>query len=96
MFGCSDVYHWMGRTACPTRHLGSGVGVASLPSSILPLPTLGNAVRQRQATQRSIERDIYAKLCQDLSGLASKRPAGLPGTPAGRQQEVFLDAQSRE
>ena len=28
MFGCSDVYHWMGRTACPTRHRGSGVGVA--------------------------------------------------------------------
>ena len=42
MFGCSDVYHWMGRAACPTRHLGSGVGVASLPSSILPIPTLGN------------------------------------------------------
>ena len=39
MFGCSDVYHWMGRAAfppCPTRHLGSGVGVASLPSSIPP------------------------------------------------------------
>ena len=35
------------------------------------------AIRQRQAMQRSTERDICAKLCKDLAGPTSKRPDGI-------------------